>query len=521
VEIEQILKDLKARGGASREAWQIKDLDYWLKSYNDIPYFLEKSEQAKARYEGRPKEGREKESAIWEYLRNAITDWGFAICVRYTGGCDVQAIRNECLVPALLNSPFYKTELERYADELPEKYFFPLQQDPDEVYDAYVFLTWCVCLDGDPALIAEIAPVIAKPGEDRLIDLILQRYDSNRTVATKTINPKVFAQLTKVIDASPANRIKLMERHLDKWAVKISKLRGVGLGGGISSLKGAKSNEDMRKEAFIKPNYTGWWAWEVALLVRVFDIDDTSFADHPLYPVELARYRDTENPVDLWPLGTAQSPGADENIEEDEGRLATLLILVSVAAGTATASLNTGHSLMAFEDDDDGNAGYLYLAVDEASAKSFGEPAKLIAGSSQMQISASVSTSERAIKFEQKAIDLVVKTLQGNWDRYLFFKQGVESDNIAHFLNVTTDDPVKGIFLPIASGDNWAAWVDAGKLPKSGQNKMTIQYAQIKNGELLSISVYNNGRDDVEVGEMVNELQRLVEMYAGHELHDI
>ena len=37
----------------------------------------------------------------------------------------------------------------------------------------------------------------------------------------------------------------------------------------------------------------------------------------------------------------------------------------------------------------------------------------------------------------------------------------------------------------------------------------------------MSISVYNNGRDDVEVGEMMNEVQRLVQMYAGHELHDI
>ena len=518
VEMKLIVDDLKARGEATRDNWKIKELNYWLEKYETILKISNKSEGAGARYEARPKEGLEKECAISDYRRQAITAWAYPICVRYTGGCEIDDIKNDCLTPAILNGPFYKAEVNRYRDELPDDYLFEIQRFSNEVYEAYCFLSWCVCLDADPDSIADLSTVIAKPGTDRLVDIILQRYDAEREVATELKLPKVFGQLSKVIDASQADQIKLIERHLEKWASIISKLKGTGGLGGTSGLQGAKNNEDLATNAFIKRNYMGWWAWEVALLVRVFGIDDTSFADHPLYPKDLARYRDPDNPVNVWPIGAENSTGMEVDLEEDEDVLKTLSPLTSAVAGTPTASLEQGHALMAFEDDDDANAGYLYLAVDKASAKYFGDLALIIPGSSDMQISASVSTSEHAINFEKKAISCISDILKGHYDRYSFFTEAVEDGNIANLLSVITEDPVQGVLLPIASGDNWSAWIDAGQLSKNGPIQMSVKYARIKDGELLTVAADIKDRADMEVGKVVQEIQRLVALYAGHEM---
>jgi len=36
--------------------------------------------------------------------------------------------------------------------------------------------------------------------------------------------------------------------------------------------------------------YFGYWCFEAALAVRLFGIDDSSFADHSYYPKDLARF---------------------------------------------------------------------------------------------------------------------------------------------------------------------------------------------------------------------------------------
>ena len=519
MELKPILDDLKKRGRASRQAWPIKELDYWIAQYEEFSYNIDQSANAEAQYRDKPKEGKsDRQLAVWDFWRAAINGWSYPICVRYNGGCDLTSIKNQCLMTALLNGLFYKKEVEGYRSVLPDGYFYKVHRYREEVYDAYVFLSWCVCLDADPNIIKELAPIFVKPGTDRLVDIIFQHYDPDREISDEAAIPKIFGSLTKVIDATPANRIKLIERHLDKWAATISKLKGVCGVAGTGGLQGAKTNDDLTKPSFIKPSYTGWCAWEVALLVRVFDIDDTSFADHPLYPKDLARYRDSDSPVNLWPIGAEVSTDMEVDLEEDESVLEALLLLTSVAAGTPTASLKQGHSLMAFEDDDDANASYLYLAVDKAGVKYFGDPALIISGSSGVQISASVSTSEHAISFKQRAIERISDTLKGHYDRYSFFTETVEDGNVANLLSVITEDPVQGVLLPIASGDNWSAWIDAGQLSKNGPIQMSVKYARIKDGELLTVSAGIKDRDDVQVGEVVQEIQRLVALYAEHEM---
>jgi hypothetical protein len=38
--------------------------------------------------------------------------------------------------------------------------------------------------------------------------------------------------------------------------------------------------------------YSGYWAWEVAAVVKVMGLDDSSFKDHPHYPYDLVHWKD-------------------------------------------------------------------------------------------------------------------------------------------------------------------------------------------------------------------------------------
>ncbi|MCG9758955.1 DUF1911 domain-containing protein [Pseudoalteromonas sp. Isolate6] len=40
--------------------------------------------------------------------------------------------------------------------------------------------------------------------------------------------------------------------------------------------------------------YIGYWCWEIALVVTVFNIDDSSFINHPYYPKDLVHWQDNQ-----------------------------------------------------------------------------------------------------------------------------------------------------------------------------------------------------------------------------------
>ena len=45
---------------------------------------------------------------------------------------------------------------------------------------------------------------------------------------------------------------------------------------------------------------------------------------------------------------------------------------------------------------------------------------------------------------------------------------------------------------------------------------MSVIYLREQDGELLEIYGHHNRNDGVEVGEVVDEVERLVQLYAGH-----
>jgi len=94
------------------------------------------------------------------------------------------------------------------------------------------------------------------------------------------------------MDASQQQRPALIEKYLKHWAKILSESRGDKVHSfGHSITKSHITNKTLHKEIVGKyPNYRGNWAWEIVCLVKLLNIDNSSFRDHEFYPVEMVDY---------------------------------------------------------------------------------------------------------------------------------------------------------------------------------------------------------------------------------------
>ncbi|WP_415839162.1 PoNe immunity protein domain-containing protein, partial [Pseudoalteromonas maricaloris] len=81
------------------------------------------------------------------------------------------------------------------------------------------------------------------------------------------------SKLYKVIEGSPEQRPSLANDYIESWY----------------NLIGRPDYHLMDNDA-----YDGYWCWEIALVVKLFNIDDSSFIDHPYYPKDLVHWQDNQ-----------------------------------------------------------------------------------------------------------------------------------------------------------------------------------------------------------------------------------
>jgi len=199
--------------------------------------------------------------------------------------------------------------LDRYCylvDELakghPQEWVFPLNAfenrdkklsnpTPYRYHSIYTWLSWFLCMGGSEEKIAKIVPYLCVAGEDRIIDVLLSRYQPDREIAPSSCAPKTFGLLEKVLDASDKERVDLLEEYLEHWLTYMSTLEFNSLGITSNSsaegyLRHARDINADKQEG----NFKGLWAWEVALMVKFYDLDDSRFKDNPFYPADFANY---------------------------------------------------------------------------------------------------------------------------------------------------------------------------------------------------------------------------------------
>lgn len=193
------------------------------------------------------------------------------IVTRYSRGDDLTALLND--LPGLLEQ---REKLLYYCDALPEEKQenrLMYERLSDHRYINYCrWLTFATCLGIDQTHIDRALELIDNAGVDALFDRIaIALGDSERPVADGLLYPKPYAPLYEALDAAPAQQSKLIKKFLDGYAKTIYKW-------GLSFI--SMPDDD-------GPYHTGNWCFEAALVVKLFNIDDSAFRDHPLYPAAL------------------------------------------------------------------------------------------------------------------------------------------------------------------------------------------------------------------------------------------
>lgn len=109
--------------------------------------------------------------------------------------------------------------------------------------------------------------MIGNQGQDALLDSIaVQLGDCERKIAPDILFNRRFGKLYEVIEGTPEQRPALAKAYLEAWYIL---------------------EESLDIHLLSNDAYDGYWCWEIALLVKLFDIDDSTFINHPYYPRDL------------------------------------------------------------------------------------------------------------------------------------------------------------------------------------------------------------------------------------------
>ena len=168
-----------------------------------------------------------------------------------------------------------------YADEVRK---IPAQ------YSVYVWLAWCLCFETDFEKIKSILPQLCLPAQDRLTDWVCALFVDDWPIADGCGYENIFGLLDEVLSSSsPEERVELVKRYLDDWPTYIGQVEGATIGFNASTAtRNVNSLDDLLKA--MNDHYVGFWAWEVALIVKFLGIDDSSFKGSDFYPYDLVHF---------------------------------------------------------------------------------------------------------------------------------------------------------------------------------------------------------------------------------------
>ena len=145
-----------------------------------------------------------------------------------------------------------------------------------QLYDTLTCLSLAVSQRYPAESYHKLFQFIGHAGKDGLLDRIaVQMGEQNRPVASASKFTKEYNALVAVVDAPAEARPALLKTYVENWYKK--HMRG-------SALYGTHKSEA----------YVGYWCFEAALVAMLWKIDDSTFAEHPHYPVDLVRHYRTQ-----------------------------------------------------------------------------------------------------------------------------------------------------------------------------------------------------------------------------------
>lgn len=216
------------------------------------------------------------------------------LILKYGRGDDLDEIYNDYFKEMMVR---YEYPVGLMRDGHPQKFIVPednYRLSPYHLHSVYTLMAFCLCFmdDFDQQSFEEFVTYLCPSGQDRLADIVRAKFTDVTLIADVSGSAKCFDILTKIVDASPAQRPYLVRQHLDNWPVSVAKMGFTSIGGS-NVPDTAKTKGDL--VAGMDDHYKGFWAWDVALVVKFFDIDDTTFRDNPFYPADLVHFRQPLN----------------------------------------------------------------------------------------------------------------------------------------------------------------------------------------------------------------------------------
>ncbi|QBG34930.1 PoNe immunity protein domain-containing protein [Litorilituus sediminis] len=203
-----------------------------------------------------------------------VTDYTIELLhQKYSRGDDLAELK-----PHLLEALEYRQWQKDYADALPDNEQAARidweELHEDDMRRTLIWLAFAYCLDMGQAYYLKVLELIANQGQDALLDNIaVAMGDTDRDIADTTLFKKRFGKLLKVIEAEPSQRPAAVKAYLDAWY----------------KAEGSPDYHLMDTDAYI-----GYWCWGAALVVKLYNIDDSSFIDHEYYPKDLVHWQESQ-----------------------------------------------------------------------------------------------------------------------------------------------------------------------------------------------------------------------------------
>ena len=141
--------------------------------------------------------------------------------------------------------------------------------------DKYVIYFWMfsfgVNMGVGPERLSTLAGLIQRAGQDRLIDRVIEKATGIPAREGSLLYERPYGKLLEFIETG-AGDTKLLRKFLDGW---------------YRNCKRAYWHDTHVDD---DSGYFGYWCFELAAVVRLWEVDFTEFADHPYFPRGLMEF---------------------------------------------------------------------------------------------------------------------------------------------------------------------------------------------------------------------------------------
>ncbi|WP_447928951.1 PoNe immunity protein domain-containing protein [Vreelandella sp. EE27] len=218
--------------------------------------------------------------SAWQLFEGSL----YRLIARYSQGAAVGSLKWD--LDEVLRR---REQLAEYGDKLPERQQVMRRSlehfDPRFMtFDTYLYHLWwwslAVCIGVSDMYRQRMLAVTGNTGQDALFDqLAVTLGATDRPMADSLCYPELHAPLLKITGLSQTHRPSYLQSFLNNWYAHCEP---------AAWYDNHLMEEDECEE--LADFYVGYWCFEAALMVALYEIDDTSFRNHPYYPADLARH---------------------------------------------------------------------------------------------------------------------------------------------------------------------------------------------------------------------------------------